>query len=60
MKKEIIRIEYPALNEPQKETLERIKKLAKSAHFLDLKFRDNGQDKIEQADFLRQILQQIV
>ncbi len=59
MEKKEITIKYYPLNEPQQESLERIKKLAKSAHFLDLKFRDNGEDKIIQADFLREILQQI-
>ena len=47
------------LNEPQRETLLRIKKLAKSAHYIDLKIRNNGQDKIEQADFLREIIKQL-
>lgn len=51
-------IEY-SLNEPQEDTLVRIKKLAGSAHFIDIKFRDNGQDKIEQADFLREIIRQL-
>lgn len=51
-------IEY-SLNEPQQDNLLRIKKLARSAHFIDIKFRVNGQDKIEQADFLREILRQL-
>lgn len=58
-KKEKIKIEYYPLNEPQKKTLERIKKLAKSSHFINLQFRDNGEDKYEEADFLRSILDQI-
>ena len=54
-----ITIEYYPLNKWQQETLERIKKLTKSAHYIDLKIRNNGKDVIEQADFLRGILQQI-
>ena len=54
-----ITIEYYPLNEFQQETLKRIKKLVKSAHYIDLKIRNNGKDYIEQADFLRGILQQI-
>lgn len=53
-------IYYTPLNEPQKETLKRIKKLCKSAHMIDLKFRDCGEDKYVEADFLREILVQIV
>lgn len=54
MKKEY-KIEL-SLNEPQLQTIERIKKLAKSAHFINLQFRDNGEFKTEQADFLRKFL----
>ena len=60
MRKEKITIEYFPLNEPQQETLRRIKKLAKTSHFIDIRFRDNGEYKIEQADFLREILKQII
>ena len=52
-------MKYRTLNEPEKETLKRIKKLANSCRWIDLKFRDNGGDKILQADFLREILKQI-
>ena len=45
-----------SLNEPQVKALERINKLARSAHFIDIKFRDNGEDKIVQIDFLREFL----
>lgn len=51
-------IEYN-LNEPQQDTLLRIKKLARSSHFIDIRFRDNGEYKVEQADFLRDILRQL-
>lgn len=51
-------IEY-TLNEPQQETLIELKKLARSSHFIDIKFRDNGEDKIRQGDFLRKIIEQL-
>ena len=47
------------LNEVQVESLKEIKKLAFSAHFIDIKFRDSGQDKVRQADFLREIIKQL-
>ena len=47
------------LNEVQEKTLEAMKKLAKSAHFIDIKFRDNGQDKFLQVDFLREVIKQL-
>ena len=55
MKKEI---EYN-LNEPQEATLKEIKKVARSAHFIDIKIRDNGKDKVYEADFLRKIIEQL-
>ena len=33
------------INEVEEKTLDLMKKLAKSAHFIDIKFRDNGEDK---------------
>ena len=54
-----ITIEYYPLNEAQQKTLNRIKKLVKSAHYIDLKIRNNGKDYIEEVDFLRDIIQQL-
>ena len=56
---EIIAIKYIGLNELQKESLEKMKKLAKSAHFINICFRDNGQEKTLEADFLRDIILQL-
>lgn len=59
MKEYTTTIKYRGLNEPQTHTIKKIKKLAKSSRWIDLQFRDNGEFKNEQADFLREILQQI-
>lgn len=48
-----------SLNEPQLEAIKRIKKLANSSHFINLQFRDNGEFKVEQADFLRDFLKNL-
>ena len=53
-----VTIEY-SLNEPQKSTLEKMKTLARSAHFINIMFRDNGEDKFLEADFLRKIIKQL-
>jgi hypothetical protein len=47
------------LNEPQQKTLELIKKYTKGAHFINLNIRYNGEDKIMEADFLREIIKQL-
>ena len=51
-------IEY-SLNQPEEATLKDIKELAKSAHFINIKIRNNGKDEIRQADFLRKIIEQL-
>jgi len=47
------------LNEPQVEALKTINKLAKSCRWINIEFRDNGENKIVQADFLREFLKQL-
>ena len=60
MKKEKITIEYYELNEPQKETLAKLKKILPGSHFVDLKIRYNGETIYFEADFLKDIIKQLV
>lgn len=60
MKKNIKhKISYYPLNEPQLDSLKRIRKLAFSCRWINVQFRDNGEFKEVQADFLRKILIQM-
>ena len=43
----------------EESTKEKIKRLARSAHFIDIVFRDNGEDKKMQGDFLREYLKNL-
>ena len=47
------------LNEPQVESLKVINKLAKSCRWINIEFRDNGENKVIQADFLREFLKEL-
>lgn len=53
-------IKYTELSELQKETLTEIKKFVRAAHSIDLGVRCDGKNKLFQADFLREILLQII
>lgn len=44
------------MNEPQKQTIEEIKKLLPIAHFIDIRIRINGEWKTFEGDFLKEIL----
>lgn len=45
-----------SLNGPQKETLEKLKRLVPMAHHVDIQLRINGRDEAYEADWLKDLL----
>ena len=47
------------LNEPQKETFRKLKKLLPYSHYVDFRVRNNGEYLFFEADFIKQIFAQV-